>query len=73
VTGIDFQPASVKGFDFSLLSKLPRLERLTLWGADINNQTLDSLAGLKLRDLRLSSSDHRRRPGQTGRDPHACR
>ena len=57
VTGVDLSQASVKDFDFALLKKLPALARLELFGADVNNATLDKLQGLKLKELVLENTE----------------
>ena len=49
--------ANVKGFDFSVLKQFPKLQRLVLFGAEVNNATLDQIQGLKLRDLVLENTE----------------
>jgi hypothetical protein len=57
VTAADFSDAQVKAFDFAQLAKLPGLEVLELWGADVDDATLDKIAPLKLRELTLENTE----------------
>ena len=57
VTAVDLSKANVKDFDYSVLKKLPSLTSLELYGVDVNDATLDKLAGLPLQTLILENTE----------------
>src|SRR5262245_30709814 len=57
VVSVDFSQGNVKDFDYALLGKLPALARLELFGADVNDATIDKLNGLKLGELVLENTE----------------
>src|SRR5262245_52659261 len=57
VTSVDFSDAQIKGFDLSQLSRLPQLAKLELWGADVNNKSIDAIKDLKLTELVLENTE----------------
>ncbi|HEX3727483.1 MAG TPA: hypothetical protein VHV08_14615, partial [Pirellulales bacterium] len=57
VTGVDLSEARPKDFDFTLLSKLPALVRLELYGAEVTDRALEAVGALKLRELVLENTE----------------
>src|SRR5690606_19207145 len=57
IVEVAFNTPAVKEFDFAQLEKLPSLETLELWGAEIDNETLDKIKNLELRELALENTE----------------